>query len=578
MQQRPFNNLISPLAIALLCMLPTLADADVNSFNSGMLLQQQLSQQQQLLKNTQPAELGKPTIEQDQDMVDSDTMTDAEADSLTVAVKQIVLENAYHLPQVVAQSKIRSLEGKSITFSQLRQLCAELSALYTQEGYAGSKVFIPPQKIQDGQIRLYALEGKVNQITLIEGRYFKKNAIVTHIDAQKEGLFNVKHLKNSMRQINKNPDVKVSATLKPGSQPQSTDVQLNVTERFPLHITPSFSNLGRRLIGKEQFSVNVQENNLLGLGDRLNVTGNFTEHSQGFAGNYEVPIGRKGTLIGLGSGYSRNRLAEELEPLDVEGVASIMSPYIAHPIVSTEKWEVTPKLSFDFKQIDTDVLGVDFTRDQLRILRPSLFVQEFDRHGITNLQTELGIGVNLFGAGNINQAGVPHSGDNGSFFRSTSDFSRIQKLPWGSTGILRMGGQLGGNGLVSSEQLQVGGAFSVRGYREGQYIGDKGLYANLEWRLPLRIFPESWHLPFTKRPLKEAIQLVGFIDYGSVFSSGEGSTAAISEHALGAGLGTRIQLNKYLNARLDVGLPVLRGDNTTNQSPRFHFGIESPLF
>ena len=67
--------------------------------------------------------------------------------------------------------------------------------------------------------------------------------------------------------------------------------------------------------------------------------------------------------------------------------------------------------------------------------------------------------------------------------------SKDDPTPAGMMLTLRGSLQLTPNRLSPSEQLRLGGAFSVRGYSEGDYLADYGGFVTNELSVPTYFFP-----------------------------------------------------------------------------------------
>jgi len=91
--------------------------------------------------------------------------------------------------------------------------------------------------------------------------------------------------------------------------------------------------------------------------------------------------------------------------------------------------------------------------------------------------------------------------------------------------------------LPPSEQIQLGGMSSVRGYPEGDYLADIGATLNLDWVFPMYLFPKSWILPRTKTPLRSMIEPVAFFDMGGgeLYAVGEGENGRKFLAGIGGG-------------------------------------------
>lgn len=497
-------------------------------------------------------------------------------------IKDIHVEGVTLLPEHQVNALVKPYEGHEGSFLSIRELADKLTELYRQKGYIASRVFIPPQSIREGVVTLQAMEGTVGEIKDEGGRFFRAHAVKDRVDLFVDQPFRLSDLRNSMVRINENPDVKVKATLKAGSKLGTTDVELSVTDHFPVHVTPFYDNLGRQSIGIQRGGLNFAHNNVTGFGDRSLASVNWTRRSFGVVNHYEMPLGKSGAKVGMDYGYSTLKLGGDFEDLDVRGTAKIYSPFISQEFYNSDSLRITGELPFDFVNLKTTILDDPFSEDRVRLFRPGLNIESYDRWGNTFIRNELGIGVNLFNATLGNTSLASRQGAGSKFFRYTGFLTRAQRLPFGTYGIFRAISQLSPDRLVSNEQMQVGGAFTVRGYREGLLIGDSGLVLSGEWRVPFFLFPKTWKIPKTSYVLRDNVQFVSFADYGSSWTNRPAPGVPRSEYILGVGMGLRAKLTKFIVGRVDFGFPLLRPDRVPginpHNHPRLHFGLQSEIF
>ena len=131
--------------------------------------------------------------------------------------------------------------------------------------------------------------------------------------------------------------------------------------------------------------------------------------------------------------------------------------------------------------------------------------------------------------------------------------------------------------MAPSEQLRLGGANSVRGYQEGEYLSDYGGTTTAEVFVPSYFFPPNWKLYKSKEPLRKQVQLVGFTDFGYGALHGTLVGEKRSRSLWGAGGGLRIHLYDKAYARLEWAAP-LGGDHPTDhRRGAFYFGISMEL-
>ena len=107
-------------------------------------------------QNNKPLQIQEqPTIEQKE--------PEPEASSPTIGlikVKKINFEGNQIISSDELHKIVTKLENQTVSFKQLRDAATEVSAYYRSRGYLLSRAFLPPQKIQDGNILIQIAEGK----------------------------------------------------------------------------------------------------------------------------------------------------------------------------------------------------------------------------------------------------------------------------------------------------------------------------------------------------------------------------------------------------------------------------------
>jgi hemolysin activation/secretion protein len=133
--------------------------------------------------------------------------------------------------------------------------------------------------------------------------------------------------------------------------------------------------------------------------------------------------------------------------------------------------------------------------------------------------------MDLFDA-TIRSEGLPDS----QFVAWLGQVQYARRLP-GRFGqlILRADAQLAGDELLSLEKIAVGGAGTVRGYRENELVRDNGLVCSVEWRYPL------WGEGLAEPCADHLLQIAAFMDYGTAWNKGE-DVADEYLHSVGIGL------------------------------------------
>jgi hemolysin activation/secretion protein len=143
-------------------------------------------------------------------------------------------------------------------------------------------------------------------------------------------------------------------------------------------------------------------------------------------------------------------------------------------------------------------------------------------------------GIDAFGA-TINDRGP-----DGRFLSWLGQVQIAKRFASGNQLIVRADAQLAANKLLTSEKLGIGGALTVRGYRENQFVGDNGVVFSLEFRVP--VGAEAGDGRF------RSLQIAPFADWGRSWNGGYHS--ADRETISSVGVGLRWDPNPALHAEI----------------------------
>jgi len=121
----------------------------------------------------------------------------------------------------------------------------------------------------------------------------------------------------------------------------------------------------------------------------------------------------------------------------------------------------------------------------------------------------------------------------------------------------------------------MGGAATVRGYPEGDYIADSGIRYSFDYFVPLFFVPKDWKLPYSKWPLWKQIQMVFFVDEGYGRLRGPSGLESANRHLFGLGSGLRVRLYKDIFFRTEWAQAL--GSNPLKDPVRtqFHFRLQA---
>ncbi len=472
---------------------------------------------------------------------------------------------------------ISNYEGKEIKLSEANDLASEIQNIYRTKGFVTAICYVPPQKVKDQKLLIQVVEGKVGK-TIIEGNKWFSEKSIRRYSRLKEGE-NLKYeqLAVSVRRMNENPDRSVQAIMRPGEDTGSTDIYLKVQDRFPLHAGFQFDQQGVRSTGRKRIGFNARHTNFI-IPDSTLQTGTVFGKDFGVVyAQYLIPIGPFGTQLIPSFSYSSVAPKRASKGSDIQGISKTYSLTLRQLLFENERITSHAQAVFDFKDnVTTSVIGTS-RRDRLRILRPSIEGTVQDRYGVTRLNGELSFGIQGFGASGVNNPFSGRRGAEPNLARFNGSISRSQIMPFGTQANIDLEFQLSKGKLFPQEQFYLGGANTVRGYPEGDYLADQGVLASIEYVMPAFFIPKNLTFPFTNTVIKDRMQLLSVLDAAYGRLKGPSQFEVRSRFLLGAGAGLRMRLYKYMFLDLIFAHALGNEPLTESDHSRLHFTIRMDI-
>lgn len=495
----------------------------------------------------------------------------------TVQVNSITVEAATLLTRAEIRQVVASYEGRQLSMRTIQKIADQLTDLYRVKGYATSRAYVPPQTIRDGVLVIRVVEGRLGKVEIKGNRYFKKDLIRDRLALEPAGYFDYSALQRSMVYINEQADIKAKATLVPGTEPGTTDVVVEVADQLPMHAGFEFDNYGSRYIDKRRYSLVFEHNNVFGFADKLYLKAQRAEANRMHLeqGRYTLPL--TNTLdVGAYAIHSKLRLGKEFKDLDARGKAEVYGVFANQSLVHNQDLDIRLNAGFDYKSIHNYLLGSQSSRDEVRMLKLGADVDILDPWGRNVIMPEVNQGFgDIFGGMEDKDPSASRLGAGGQFTKAILNYYRLQKLPYEMTFLWKNNAQFTNHNLVASEQFQIGGATSVRGYAPAEKSGDKGLYTSPEISFPIYFLPKDSKLPFarnTQETWYNALRCVVFYDWGTAHVRTPAAGEKKHETLRSAGFGWRFNFRDNIAARVEIGYPL--GEKTPSDGDHAHPWVE----
>lgn len=356
-----------------------------------------------------------------------------------------------------------------------------VTRFYRESGYPVARAVLPAQKVEKGIVRVEVIEGRVGEVRFEGARRYTPEMLRGRLAALVPGnLITTAGMERDMLLLNDLPGLTARAVLEAGKAFGTTDVTIQLEER----IASTFlwpNNFGRKEIGQWRMDAGGALNNILGLGDRLSISGTYSEHGLLKYGRaaYSVPISPQGTVLEAAYSSSDYRLREDLAPLNINGEAENAELTLTHPLWRTRARTLLLNIGARNTRTRQNTLGVQVFDTSIDLLNFGLSYNQIgDDSSLTTASAQISTNFKA------NEFGIRQDAEK---FKMVLDFSQLRGVTREWDGYGRIVYAYSPDPLPDSEKFSIGGPGSVRGYRAAEVRGDGGVLLNAEARHPFNL-------------------------------------------------------------------------------------------
>jgi hemolysin activation/secretion protein len=448
--------------------------------------------------------------------------------------------------------------GRELNVSELTEARNEITEYYVRRGYinSGAAILIadnPSLNLSGANLYIRVIEGKLGAIKVNGSR--RLNKYVSN-RVKQQGAFNYNKLEKSLFLLQDDELVKdIKGSLNPESTGLLNVAELNIDVLAEKHRATVFANNNHNPnSGTFERGVSLTALNPSTLGDKLEVIYRNTSGSNSISTSYKVPLNTQNTTLSFFYQLGNNSTIERpFNNLDLIGVSEAYSVSIRHPVFrnvnEASRSEFAVSMSLEHLESQDQILGFDFpitrgANDSGQIKTTALrFGQDWryrDKNQDAFLSSQFSLGIDLGSTTGPNF-------NKGQYFLWRGNALWNRKLPWELSLLSKVGLQFSNRLLASSEQFSLGGAETVRGYRQDGAQADNGIFSSLELRIPI----------YNGKTSKLALS--PFIDVGYGWDNfGLGNQ---SDLIASTGLSLQYTFSDRLSANFTWGVPLLEVTN-----------------
>lgn len=506
-------------------------------------------------------------------------------DVIRAKVEELETKGVYVNSIEVAPSEILTREeiepviskyaGKNLFITDIQAMIDEINALYAKKGFVTARAYLPEQQVENGAIYIDLIESRIGKVTIDGNKWTKSNYILDRIPDKEHELFDIVKLEKDVLDFNRyNEGVRLSANLKAGEKPGTTDIELSADEKFPFHLIGVMDNAGRYQTGRLRGGPMLIADSLFGYRDRMSLGSYFSGGAISPFFDYNIPVNKYDGRVGFSyaSTFAKVKWGDYAN-MGLNTRSYIYSLYYSQPIKRTQGFELKGYGSLNYKRVFT---GMDIFKNWPGYEYLSESLDEVTSADIGfNIRKDTARGIWYLNQ-NASMA-FPIFDSRSSYFKYSGGLLRLHDFSHGIYAQLRSNYQIIPNNkdIPYIDQFQAGGMLTVRGYSEGIMIGKSGYYTSADLIFPLLprqiTSPRSGEkIPF----LGKYVQGVVFADHAGIFPNARNDYYDGSYFLASVGMGLRVQLPGDLSARLYWGYPLINNRYEADRKyGRFHFEL-----
>ncbi|NGX28983.1 MAG: Heme/hemopexin transporter protein HuxB [Candidatus Anoxychlamydiales bacterium] len=414
------------------------------------------------------------------------------------------------------------------------------------------------QDVSTGRVQILVMFARLGEMTSSGAKYFSNSRLLKKLNVEHNECINIHRIQKYLSSFNQNPFRNTSLILEPGEEIGYTDIHLQTQDLFPVRVYGGYENTGNEIASKHRFLTGLNFGNFLYLDHQMNIEFRFAPHVSkwwGISGNYIIPTYFNTYFKIIGS-YVRTK--PDTDPdYELRGKAWTALARYHVPIYLFEDGTSELIFGYDFKQTN-NFLNFIATSVFNELIDISQFVFQFtgnnnDRFGLTSYLLSLYYSPGDMTDHNENKNFQAEGyAQKSKYFYATLHFDRTFRIPKEFLYVMEFFGQLSSVKLLPTEEISIGGFYTVRGYQENAVFGDDGFYFRNEIRSP--------NMKHAKYKNLHDWQFLAFVDTGYVRDLNDNVSNKNSSFLASLGPGLRYTVENYFILKLDYGVQLKKAN------------------
>jgi len=411
-----------------------------------------------------------------------------------IMVKQIKLSGNHVFSTEALMPLVMPYIGRQVSMNELHDLRRSLTTHYINQGYINSGAVIPDQSVKQGVIEIIIIEGRLSEIQIRGNQRLRDQYVYDRLAFANNEPLNMQQLQARLQLLQQDRLVhRIKAKLVPGLHRGESVLKVEIDENRPYQFGVVINNWRSPSVGELRKEIWASHGNVSGYGDSLRFQYGRTKGLDDMTVNYSIPVTAREARLVLSLSRSQSKIIEAPfdDKIDITNRLKSDGVQFWYPFQRTINGYLRGLLYLEQRRSESFLFDKPFSilplnksdRNSVTVFRVAMAWLKRRPNRVLSTFHRLSFGLNAFGA-TVNQENEPLP--DGKFVTWFGQFQWIHG--WSNYPlqvVFRSDLQLSNNPLLPLEKFGIGGATSVRGYRENQLVRDNGWVSSLEARLPL---------------------------------------------------------------------------------------------
>lgn len=465
--------------------------------------------------------------------------------------------------------------GKCFDKKIANDLIAKIRQFYHSKGYIAVQVNIPEQNINNQQLIIKIDEGEISRIIINQNNLSDRLQKFTAFGILEKKPLNVNQINQGLLQINRLSSNQAIVKLEPDLKQGQTKVIIENKKKFPGKFRIGHDNLGSEFTGVKRTNFSASYDNLLSLNDNLslNYTKNFNDNNKKkdlkiYGVNFSLPFVNNNFSYDFSRSEFLGTVNSSNQNIKITGFSNRHSFNHEYLIDAKKNYRLIWFNNLILKNSASYVNNIKLITSQRKLSILNLgfnYLHNFENNYSLYLRPSFVKGLGILNSTKNSQPitkSTPRSRYQAvKFYGSISKKTFLKNSKNPIIFATEIDSQYSWNTLYGSEQIAIGGYYSVRGFRENYLIGDIGYFVRNKISISssdlLNLITFSNNI--NKLTLTNNLRFEPFFDYGSVKNYYDSKGGRLS----GAGIKTSYQA-KYLSASLTYSKALNRSKRLAN--------------